>query len=72
MAIILTPAQRLEEAEHQYHLLVTGQAAKVFVDQNGERVEYAVANAARLAQYIQTLKNSLDANAPTGPMQMWI
>lgn len=62
--------QRLTDAESKYHQLVTGQAAKVYVDQNGERIEYVAANAARLAQYIQSLRQQL---TPTmGPMQVWI
>ena len=30
----------LADAEQRYHELATGQAASVFVDQNGERIEY--------------------------------
>ncbi len=50
-----TLTEQLTQARDQYHLLVTGQAARVFVDQNGERVEYAPASAPRLAAYIATL-----------------
>lgn len=50
---------RLESAEQAYHDLVTGGAAKVFVDQNGERVEYVAANAARLSSYIELLRRKI-------------
>lgn len=66
----LTPEQstvlrkRLSDAENAYHELMLGQTAKVFVDQNGERVEYAVASAERLKAYILSLK--LELGMPTG------
>lgn len=51
--------KRLKEAEASYHELMLGQVARVFVDQNGERVEYAAANAERLRAYITSLKIEL-------------
>lgn len=51
--------EQLAEARHQYHLLVTGQAAVVFVDQNGERVEYRPASARLLAAYISDLERAI-------------
>lgn len=48
--------QQLESAREAYHNLVTGRMARVVVDQNGERVEFALANAPRLLAYIQTLE----------------
>lgn len=62
---------RLADAEAQLHLLLTGQAARVFVDQNGERIEYAVANANRLQAYIAELKRQLGKLKVTGPMSVW-
>lgn len=62
---------RLADAEAQLHLLLTGQAARVFVDQNGERIEYAVANANRLQAYINELKRLLGKLTVTGPMSVW-
>jgi hypothetical protein len=50
---------RLDEALAAYHELMTGTSARVVVDQNGQRVEYAVANAARLNAYILSLKTQL-------------
>jgi len=63
--------ERLADAEAQYHLVVTGQTARVFVDQNGERIEYTAANAARLAAYIASLKQLLGSLTVTGPMKVW-
>ena len=51
--------QQLADAEEKYHLLVTGQAARVIVESNGERVEFNRANKAELAAYIQDLKVEL-------------
>ncbi len=51
----MTPAQMLADAKAKYHLLVTGQAARVVADQNGERVEYQGASAPLLLAYIQSL-----------------
>lgn len=51
----------LDDAREKYHLLVTGQAVRVSVDQNGERVEYNVANAGRLAEYIRQLEVAVGA-----------
>lgn len=63
----------LADAKVQYHLLVTGQQAKVFVDQSGERVEFTSGNRAALAQYIGQLERQLaGAQRPSGPMQAWM
>ena len=51
-----TNQQLLLDAQASYHKLMTGTAARVVVDQNGERVEFAVANAAKLYSYIQDLQ----------------
>ena len=53
-----TQAQ-LDEARAKYHQLQIGEAAKVFVDQNGERVEFVQANRANLYLYIQQLEAAL-------------
>lgn len=55
----MTKQQMLTDAEYAYHQLNTGQLARVFVDQNGERVEFTVTNKASLYSYIQTLKGEL-------------
>jgi hypothetical protein len=49
-------AALLADAREKYHLLLTGQAVRVAVDQNGERVEYNTANAGKLAEYIRQLE----------------
>jgi len=68
-----TTAELLADAKAQQHLLLTGQAAKVFVDQNGERVEYNNASLPKLAAYINTLTESLNPVAcpPRGPMKVY-
>lgn len=64
---------RLSEAETAYHELRLGKQARVFVDQNGERVEFAVANASRLQAYIMELKSMLGKSTGiTGPMNAWM
>lgn len=73
----LTPTERatytarLADAEAQLHLVLTGQAARVFVDQNGERIEYTAANASRLQAYIAELRRLLGITTVTGPMKVW-
>jgi len=69
----MTLQERLDDAKAAYHELLTGRSARVVVDQNGERVEYTPANAARLAAYIASLEGQLaGANKePKGPMKVW-
>lgn len=67
--------QRLEQAEQAYHDLMTGQMARVIVDQNGERIEYTAANAYRLSTYIAELKRRISAcsGIRTGrPMKVYL
>ena len=74
----MTPEERLRlenqltEAEDALHRLMTGTAARVVVDQNTERVEFAVANADRLRAYIMELKVKLGKQAVAGPMRPWM
>jgi len=64
---------RLADAETAYHDLRLGKQARVFVDQNGERVEFAVANAGRLQAYITELKSLLGKpTGITGPLNAWM
>ena len=65
--MLLTPQQRLDEARSAYHALNTGKMARVVVDQNGERVEFAVANKTALYNYIKQLEREVGANL-LGPM----
>ena len=60
----MTDAQRLADAETQLHLLLTGQQARVFVDQNGEKVEFTGASAPRLSHYIAELRTRIAGRAP--------
>ena len=54
-----TVAEKLADAEAAYHALIIGTQALVYVDQNGERVEYNRAAAPRLASYIADLKRQI-------------
>lgn len=65
VCITLTPderavlTQRLTEAQAAFHTLSIGGAARVIVDQNGERVEFTAANKGNLSNYILSLKAQL-------------
>lgn len=63
----MTLTEKLADAEAKYHQLLTGQSARVIVDQNGERVEFTAINAARLSAYIADLRRQL-GGAASGPM----
>lgn len=67
----LTLSERLNEAEDALHLLMTGRAVTVFVDQNQERVEYNLANLPRLQAYIADLKRQIGDSTPR-PMSVFI
>lgn len=62
----------LREAENAYQRLVTGQAPKVFVDQNGERIEYNNASLPRLFAYITYLKQMISETGTPGPLNVWM
>jgi hypothetical protein len=51
--------KRLAEAEQAWHDLQIGTQARVFVDQNGERIEYNPATRAGLRGYIMELRAAL-------------
>ena len=72
MTDVATLTLRLSQAEEAYHRLLTGQSARVFVDQNGERVEYVAASATRLAAYIEELKRQLGLQTGSGPLNVWL
>lgn len=52
---IETLQTRLAAARAAYHRLMTGQSARVVVDQNGERLEFTSVSASGLAAYIADL-----------------
>jgi hypothetical protein len=56
---VATTQQLLDEAKTARHKLVTGQLARVFMDQNGERVEFTATRLADLDEYIRTLENAI-------------
>jgi hypothetical protein len=62
----LSTAQKLVEAQDALHKLQTGQAVRVFVDQNGERVEFNMTTVARLLAYIASLENQIGGVPSTG------
>lgn len=64
--------QRLKEAEESYHALMMGRSLKVFVDQNGERVEYSGSTALQLSKYIAELKRQLGLTGASGPLNVWM
>ena len=75
MADLVTLQTRLGEAEEAYHQMSMGRQAVTVVDQNGERVEYNRASAARLRAYINQLKDEirqLQGGRPIGPLEVWI
>ncbi len=65
----MTDQEKLDDAKAQLHLLLTGQQARVFVDQNGERIEYTAANRAALQRYVHQLETQIASKRP-GPMQV--
>lgn len=67
----ITDQQMLDSANYQYHLLLTGQAVRVFVDQNGERVEYTPASATKLRQYIDMLTARVNGSPMSSPLVPW-
>lgn len=72
MATIATLQSRLTEAEEAYHQLNMGRQAKVFVDQNGERIEYNAASRGQLFAYIQDLRSQLGVAGAGSPLQVWM
>jgi len=62
-----TAAQRLEEAKAARHKLATGQLARVFMDQNGERVEFVATNIGLLDAYIQRLESEANPSTYRAP-----
>lgn len=61
--------RNLKEAKAAYHRLMIGKSARVFVDQNSERIEYTAANATRLAAYIRDLETQLGMGWTARPMR---
>lgn len=61
---------RLVEAQDAYHDLMTGGSARVYVDQNGERLEYTAANKNNLWTYITGLTALICELDPSDPICM--
>ena len=66
MSTISVLKSRLADAEDALHNLETGQRVSVFVDQNGERVEYQAANSSKLRTYIAELNRRINAATRRG------
>lgn len=60
-----TLQEQLDDARQSYHDLITGKAARVVVDSDGERVEFVAANSQKLYLYIQSLEAQLPTTVPT-------
>jgi hypothetical protein len=63
-----TPAELLAEAKAARHKLVIGQLARVFMDQNGERVEYTATNIKALDAYISSLEGQITPTLARRPI----
>ncbi|PAL23528.1 gpW family head-tail joining protein [Sphingopyxis sp. GW247-27LB] len=66
----MTDAELLAEAKTAYHALMTGRSVVEARDQNGEMVRYGIANAGRLAAYIDQLERKIDPTKASGPMRL--
>lgn len=65
--------KRLREAEDALHSLRIGGQARVVVDQNGERVEFSVANRGELRSYVLELRKMLGLGTGiVGPLNAWM
>lgn len=70
-AEVLALKQKILDVETAIHNIHTGQSVRVFVDQNGERVEFNGANLTSLRRYLLELKSQLPESgvkAYTGPI----
>lgn len=71
MAFPVNPATcpaDLADAHIALKKLLTGQSARVFVDQNGERVEFTAINLQGLKDWISALDAVCGASAPADPL----
>lgn len=62
-----TLQEQLNVATEAYSKLISGGAATVYVDQNGERIEYQAGSAPRLLSWIYTLQSQITAGATVVP-----
>lgn len=59
--------EQLAAVRADYAALVSGNKARVIVDQNGERVEFTAANAQRLYALIQEMAACLESGSTPRP-----
>jgi hypothetical protein len=66
-----TLSDLLTDARAKYHQLLTGTLARVYVDQNGERVEYTATNRQALKAYITELEAAIASggSVDNGPIR---
>jgi hypothetical protein len=67
----------LSEARTARHEIATGTRVSVWMDQNGERVEYNRANMPTLTAYISDLETAVTTlnqggTIASGPLQFWM
>lgn len=68
----MTLQEQLTDAKATLHEWIMGRTARVYVDQNGERVEYSTAGMAHLRRYIDELERQISGAAISGPMRPWL
>lgn len=64
-----TLAEQITEAKAALHNLMIGKMPVVYVDQNGERVEYNRTSVGNLQKYIADLE-AQQSGCPRGPLRM--
>ena len=60
----MTNEEKLAEAKKARHELLTGTKVRVFLDQNGERVEFTSINLQMLERYIRELEALITPSLP--------
>jgi len=67
-----TNEEKLADAEAALHELNLGRSARVFVDQNGEKLEFTAANRGALRTYIEELKATIASHTvgADGPLRV--
>lgn len=68
----MTLAEKLADAKAAFHDLVTGKKPRVLVDQNGEKIEFTVANRDALAAYIADLERQISGSGGGRAVRVWL
>ena len=64
MSGTLTVCQRLQAADQAYNDLMTGRQARSITDENGENIQYTMASAPALLNYIRMLADQCPSYVP--------